>query len=138
MADQPRIKFGELEYDDDGLMCLHGRPFTGIEISTYADGSRGREEAYVDGQLDGMTRRWHSNGQLASEARYWQNMRHGKACEWRADGTLVFEELCELDVIIEVRHFADDGTVTRTWTIDPNHTLLAEYRTRHGKAAPPL
>ena len=61
-----------------------------------------------NGQLNGKSILWFSNGVKRFEVCYETGVLHGKMFEWKSDGTLVskrdFEEGCELGVVYRDRH----------------------------------
>lgn len=138
MNDPPRVAYDDLDVDEEQRMTWGGRPFTGIAIERFPDGAPRSETAFVDGVKEGVSRIWHSNGRLADEDRFWRGSRHGKGSGWTREGKLVREELCELGILVRATFFTEDGSILRTWDVDPNDTLLLARRRAWGEVAPPV
>jgi hypothetical protein len=138
MTEQPRVQYDDLEVGDDQLMFWEGRPFSGFAVENYPDGNLQSETSFVNGLQEGVSRVWHPNGQLAEEALSWKGVRHGRSAAWTADGKPLNEEVYELGALVRGKYFGDDGTIARTFSIDPNDSLLLAYRKAYGKSAPPV
>ena len=75
-----------LEFDDD-LASLNGMPYTGLVISTYADGCRESLGQYLNGLPHGLNEEWYPNGALFQR---WIAIRGAGSSEswtWYPDGT---------------------------------------------------
>ena len=99
--------------DDNGYIYWQGKPFTGIEVSYYDDGTLDVEEEYVDGVLDGWTKWWYENGQLEAEKFYKKGCIHGYVREWYKNGQLKREEEIYNGIAISEKHWNEEGNLTR-------------------------
>src|SRR5262245_1258548 len=132
MTNLPRVDFDELDLGDEQLSTWQGRPFTGVAFENSSEGKLRCEQEFVDGLRQGVTRQWHPNSQRAYVSHCWKDVLHGKHTGFNPDGKLVQEEIHELGILVHATYFADDGTVTRTYDIDPNDSLLQSFRKAYG------
>jgi len=64
------INVNQLTSGEGGIYLLAETPFSGFAIETFPDGRLLTQMSLMHGRLDGVTRRWHPNGQLESEKGY--------------------------------------------------------------------
>lgn len=57
------------------------------------------EATYKNHKLDGLSTRWHENGQKEIEEFYVQNVRSGKVLEWDKHGTMIRERNYKKDIL---------------------------------------
>jgi antitoxin component YwqK of YwqJK toxin-antitoxin module len=73
------VNLNQLTRAGDGSIYLFNDvPFSGFAIETFPDGKLQTQMTLMLGLQDGVTRRWHDNGQLESE----QTFRNGKPLGW--------------------------------------------------------
>jgi len=86
------VNLNQLTTEEGGIYLLGEVPFSGFAIETFPDGKLQTQMALMhgrqDGRQDGVTRRWHPNGQLESEKGFRNGQPHGQHREWAVDGTL--------------------------------------------------
>jgi hypothetical protein len=64
------VNLNQLTANENGIYLLVNTPFSGFAIETFPDGSLQTQVALMHGLQDGVTRRWHPNGQLESEQHF--------------------------------------------------------------------
>ena len=141
MTDMPRVDFEELDLDDEQLIVWNGRPFTGIAVEFFPDGTLCSEVPHLEGVRHGLIRAWYPSGQLRKEANLWQGGLHGYKREWDEQGHLVSDELGELGIGIAEKRWDEQGRLIRDWRIgtkDNLYELLLIKREKWGHRAPPL
>lgn len=68
------------------------------------------ETSSLNGKLDGIMRRWYSNGQLSHESFYQEGLEHGLSRSWSESGKLLFEcRMKEGKFVDTCRMWNDDG-----------------------------
>ena len=79
-----------------GHLCLAGqdRPFNGLMLEHWADGSLRSRSAVTNGLLHGLSEGWHTNGQLQVTEYFNKGVSHGLRTKWHAKGRKLSE--CEI------------------------------------------
>lgn len=72
------VNLSQLAADEGGIYLLRGVPFSGFAIETFPDGRLRTQMPFMRGLHDGVTRRWHPNGQLKSEQSFRNGVAHGR------------------------------------------------------------
>ncbi len=143
MTDMPRVDFDELELvvSDDQYMFWNGKPFTGVAVEFYPDGTLCSEVPHLNGLEHGLKRAWHPSGQLRKESNLWNGGLHGYRREWDEQGRLVSEALGELGICIAEKQWNEQGRLIRDWHIGPTDSLYSTLlicRRKWGQSAPPI
>jgi antitoxin component YwqK of YwqJK toxin-antitoxin module len=141
MTETPRVPFDDLTMAEDQLMTWRDRPFTGVAIEAYPDGSPRSESAYREGLVEGLSRLWYPSGQIKEEASYWRGARHGITREWTERGQLRAKRTYEFGILVREQTWNDDGTQVTDWHIAPDHNLyqiLQLSRSKYVGVAPPV
>ena len=68
MTELPRVDFEELDLGDNQLMFWKGKPFTGIAVEFFSDGTLQSEVHHLNGLEHGSNREWDASGRLRKEA----------------------------------------------------------------------
>lgn len=108
------VDFGELRHDDDGRMWLAGKPFTGVAIERYPNGSKGSEISYRDGIEDGLSSSWYPNGMKESETMYTAGRVNGVHREWYENGQLKLEKTIETGYELKMMQWDETGKLVRS------------------------
>lgn len=140
MTDAPRVDFEELDLGNEQLIVWNDRPFTGIAVEFFPDGTLCSEVPHLDGVRHGLVRAWYPSGQLRKEANLWQGGLHGYKHEWDEQGRLVSTEFGELGVGTAEKRWDEQGRLIRDWQIGPDDSLyevLLIKREKWGHLAPP-
>jgi antitoxin component YwqK of YwqJK toxin-antitoxin module len=77
----------QLTTREGGIHLLGETRFSGFVIETFSDGTLQTQMSLMRGVQDGITRRWHPNGQLESEQSFRNGparMASGMAARWPA------------------------------------------------------
>jgi antitoxin component YwqK of YwqJK toxin-antitoxin module len=143
MTDLPRVDFDDLELvvSDDQYMFWKGKPFTGVAVEFFPDGTLCGEVPHLDGIEHGLKRAWYPSGQLRKEANLWQGGVHGYRREWDEQGHLTSEMIGELGIRTAEKTWDEQGRLIRDWHIGPNddmYEILQIKREKWGHLAPPL
>ncbi len=73
---------------DSGIVLFGEKPFTGIGIKKYSDGSYAEAISYNRGKKDGKRFKWFQSGIKSYEADYTNNLLHGEVKSWWINGEL--------------------------------------------------
>jgi hypothetical protein len=125
----------------DGRAYLDGALFTGLAVELFPDGSRWTETEFVEGQMQGPSRRWYPSGQLEFEQRHWAGSAHGVLRRWSEQGLLLARETFELGIRVREERWDPAGNQVLSWTIGPadrQFTLLGRFRAAYGALAPAI
>ncbi len=125
-----RVHPGNLEVPRAGLLRRDelwyqiGRtnPFTGVMIEFYSDGALLSRSMISNGQLNGLSEGWHTNGQMQIREYYSANLSDGLRTKWYPDGNKFSEAMIVQGKI--------EGTFRR-W--HENGTLAEEIEMCNGK-----
>ena len=147
------LEFGALEVGDDGLQYASGeeKPFTGVSVEFYPDGTKrniytwknGKENGlhkiwhegtslkkqevqYSEGLMDGTAIRWHPDGQLKSLEHYAKGKKQGLFLKWHPNGQLA-----------KAGFYEDDQPAGLALEKAPDGTLLNELLFSEGKLFKP-
>jgi antitoxin component YwqK of YwqJK toxin-antitoxin module len=126
-----RVPHNEVSFHEDGSYYYRGQPFTGTAYAAYPDGSPESETQYRHGLVWGLSKSWHVNGALASEAECCLDVQHGWAREWSQSGRLESESKAEYGILIEERAWDEKGNLIKEYRLregDPNHGRLLKLR----------
>jgi len=141
MTDLPRVDFDDLDLGDEQLMVWNGKPFTGIAVEFFPDGTLQSEVPHVDGVRHGLVRTWYPSGRLMEEKNLWQGGLHGYKRSWDEQGRLISEGIGELGIGIAEKRWDEQGRLIMDWHIGPQDNLydiLLIKRRKWGHFAPPL
>jgi len=90
-------------------------PEDGVHRIAFPDGKPEEEYTIKHGKRHGIYHRWHLNGVLAEESRYWNGLLHGVMREWSSQGRLLgsckFQNGTGL-----LRNWYDNGQVRSEWS----------------------
>lgn len=98
-----RVHASQVSLAQDGFYHCDGRPFTGMAVTQFPDGSPRSEAEYRNGLRWGASKTCHKNGTPAAAAEFFRDVLHGVAREWTIDGQCVSE-------IVESRFTNGNGT----------------------------
>jgi MORN repeat protein len=141
MTDMPRVDFEDLDLGDDQSITWKGKPFTGVAVEFFPDGTLCSEVPHLDGVRHGLVRAWYPSGQLSEEKNLWQGGIHGYARLWDEQGRLISERIGELGIRIAEKRWDEQGKLIREWHISPQDNLyeiLQIKREKWGHLAPPI
>lgn len=141
MTELPRVIFEEIDVGEEQLMFWKGKPFTGIAVEFFPDGTLQSEVYHVNGLEHGPKRGCYSSGQLRKEANLWYGGLHGYLREWDEQGRLTSEVLGELGIGIAEKVWDGQGRLIKDWRISPKDSLygtLQICRKKWNKSAPPI
>jgi antitoxin component YwqK of YwqJK toxin-antitoxin module len=81
----------------DGLLYRENesRPFTGMMLERYADGTLKSRTSVAAGLLEGISEGWHPGGQLQVREHFERGISHGPRTKWYEDGTLMSETMIQ-------------------------------------------
>jgi antitoxin component YwqK of YwqJK toxin-antitoxin module len=99
------------------------RPFTGVLVAYYPDGTRQTRSEIRDGFLHGVSEGWHTNGTLQVREHFNEGVSHGPRLKWHENG----RKLSETTIVEGQIH----GTFTR-W--HENGTVAERVEMREGQA----
>ena len=92
MTSDQYLDLKELWHDDEGRMLLRGRPFTGIAVDYWPNGTKASEVSYENGVQHGLLKGWYQNGAQLSETMYVYGCAEGISREWYENGQLKRQE----------------------------------------------
>ena len=69
------------------------------------------EASYNNGKLDGLLKKYHSNGNIKSEEPYINGERHGTYTAWSLDGNVVGEIVYDNSMIVSKKRWDDEGNL---------------------------
>ncbi len=141
MTELPRVDFDELELGDEQLIYWKDRPFTGVAVEFFPDGTLRGEVYHEDGVRHGLVREWYPSGKLKDEAILWYGGLHGYKRIWDEQGRLVSERTGELGIGIAEKQWDEQGRLIKDWHIGPKDSLYSTLqicRRNWGHLAPPL
>jgi hypothetical protein len=127
-----RVDNDELEWSTDGTHVLwKERPFTGVGLERWPDGSPFREIEYVNGLKQGCFRQWFPSGRLRREEYMDRDVCHGLSREWLDSGVLVRE--ADYEFGIKLREVVRDssGATIKEFVLskeDPAYQTLELFR----------
>jgi len=106
----PEVPFAELEErfhrKDDK------EPFTGIAVTTGANGQTAFKAQYVDGQAHGLVTQWYANGKKQYEIAFRRGKQHGIERWWYSTGKRMTEASYKEGVMVEGTSWDPGGTPT--------------------------
>lgn len=73
---------------NEGKWYFQGKPFTGNAVSYYNDKRKKEVIPFVEGQKNGVSQKWFSNGKLQKQIFYKNNKLEGEGKSWWEDGKL--------------------------------------------------
>ena len=132
-----RVPDERLEYTDDALYLLDGKPFTGISCFVDRAGRLTGEHEYRDGVRAGWSRGWFGPGVPEYEEHFEHGLVHGARREWYRGGGLATDEAYEYGIRVRGRRWAEDGTLIEDFSLseaDPDHDTLVMYRAAYKRA----
>jgi antitoxin component YwqK of YwqJK toxin-antitoxin module len=107
-SDRP-ITLDDVDWTDDLLVTYQGEPVTGEVVELDHKGRTVEVATYSAGIQDGLTRRFHPNGQVASEMWFEAGVQEGTARAWHDSGQLRWEGRFRGGRIVAERAWTEDG-----------------------------
>tara|TARA_B100000745_G_scaffold299691_1_gene251116 strand:- start:1206 stop:1613 length:408 start_codon:yes stop_codon:yes gene_type:complete len=114
------VDIDALEFSDQHLYELKGKPFSGTARENYPSGKTYMEMVIVDGIQEGVTKEWYETGALRSEAFYKKGGLHGSYIEWFENGQLKRTSYYEFDILISMEEKNEEGKVIDKYELSPN------------------
>ncbi len=100
-ASSTPVPFADLDYQDERFF-FGGEPFSGTAFTFYPDGKTKKSEIeFHDGAYHGLVREWWENGNPQAETTFYQGMRHGINTYWDKDGSLIKEQVYDMDTVVD-------------------------------------
>ena len=96
----------------------------GIQKKRHGNGQLASEMTRIGGLLQGLCRRWHDNGVLAEESQYTDSKVHGLVRCWNREGKLVGEYTLNHGLGV-MKRWNEDGTLDMEREMFPNGLLKA-------------
>jgi antitoxin component YwqK of YwqJK toxin-antitoxin module len=109
MESRQQIDAEELEDLDDYRVAYRGEPVTGEVIVRDGQGRPYELISYSGGIQEGVTRRFHPDGQVASEVWFEAGVQEGTGRTWYGDGRLRWEGRFRGGRIVAERAWTEDG-----------------------------
>jgi len=130
------IDLNQLTGAESGTYLLGDRLFSGFAIETFADGRPATQMSLMRGLQDGVTRRWHVNGQLRSEENFRNGARQGCHREWQPDCVLTMLSTWNAGAPVEEWRFDDQARpIQKSAFAPPCHPTVITYQCdEHGAA----
>ena len=75
-----------------------------MAVSRYKDGRKRTEAQFKDGQLHGLSLRWHADGWKRTESHFVAGVPDGECTTWQANGMVEQVEIWSSGKLTEVRH----------------------------------
>lgn len=126
-----RVSWDVLDIRPDGLTFYEGRPFEGFACE-FSDGGRVREETeFRQGTQTGVSRTYDEMGALCLEEHFDHGNLHGLLRAWHTNGQLAREAEYEFSVLMRDRTWDEHGKTTLDHQIDPSDprlTVVQAYR----------
>lgn len=127
-----RKQFYELDeiQDEYGMWIVvddHEKPFTGVVIETFEDGTLSYEGEHINGRICGFEKRWHENGQLSSYDQKYNNSSHGTSQAWYEDGQIKLDATFKFGNAIHYKRYNPDGSVKEEFNIENDKEKLASF-----------
>lgn len=105
-----KIEFSRLRHDDLGFMLLDGKPFSGVAVDFWPNGSKATEARFRGGIQHGMMFGWHASGKKKLETPFEDGKVRGRHLEWHENGILIVEEIIgEEGILLEKREWDNEG-----------------------------
>ncbi|QVL30218.1 hypothetical protein KIH39_15300 [Telmatocola sphagniphila] len=120
-----RVNTDLIEFTDDYVYLLDGKPFTGVGYETDDDGVIRLEIEFQSGMQHGITREFYPTGQLKREAQYQQNTLDGIVIEWDETGVLEREEAYERGVCLRRKARDLTGQLSVCYELNENDPLFS-------------
>jgi hypothetical protein len=137
---QLRVRSEQLDYNEDGLYCYEGKPFTGIEVFEKNGWLQGEHELR-QGVKWGRQRSWHRPGVPEEEAECAWGGYHGSVRKWHWNGQLALEGDYEHGIRVRAKEWDEEGKLTDDYTIQPTDSwcdTLQMYRCFYGDPRRPF
>jgi len=142
----PRLSMQPAELSRHDLELRQGRlyrtgdtrPFNGFLVERYPDGALWSRSAIVDGQLNGLSEGWYTNGQLQIRETYRRGLAHGLRIKWYPDGaTQSVAQLVEGEYHGLYQRWHENGQLAEEVVFEhgrPHGVARAYYASGHLKA----
>lgn len=129
-----RVRYSELEHDDNDVHDLGGERFTGIAVHSGAEFDA--EVEYRMGVPWGISRKHSKAGVLIEEGSYLSGFGWGLWRTWDPDGRLASEEQREYGFPLTRKRWDSDGNLVEDFVLhesDARFRTLTLFRQRHGQ-----
>lgn len=124
-----RVDYEELEPSDDFLLMHYaGKPFTGIAFENDENGVLFTETSFIEGQKNGVSRKWSDSGNIVLEEWFALNSLHGPFREWYENGSIKIDSLYELGVCVREQEWDENGNVIKNYQIDESGRQFATLK----------
>ena len=107
--------------------CHQGDEATGTLETRYLDGQVKAADEIYNGRKNGICRRWHANGRLASEGLYEKGIPVGAHTYWTEDGTVILERVpVECTKVFHEKEYDARGRLKRVRSYLADHQMHGE------------
>lgn len=113
------VLYDDLDYSNDCVYLLQGKPFSGVGVQRTDNGSLVCEVPFSDGKEHGVAREYFPSGKVKSETPYFRGVAHGVEREWHENGRLKTENHNEFGILMEATKWSVDGVVEEHFVRDP-------------------
>ena len=103
-------------------------PFSGWQKGVYDSGQIAKLNHYKEGKLDGISTRWHQNGQKHIEKNWKQGLEHGEEKRWYSNGQLEWRTLWENNKIVFAEAWKPNGEKCTDTSIEEGNGEVLFYR----------
>lgn len=133
-----RVNTDLIEFTEDYVYLLDGKPFTGVGYETNDDGAIISEMEFQNGMQHGTTRGFYPTGQIKREAQYQHNTLDGLVRDWDETGVLEREDEYERGVCVRRKSRDSSGQLSVCYQLDENDPQFTTLQLlRNAKFNPP-
>lgn len=119
-----RIHFDDLVVDENQLHLYNDKPFSGVAIEKFANGSLSCEQEFCEGIESGKRREWFPSGSLKTEAYITRGVLNGLKTQWFESGKKQLEAQYLKGICTARTQWSEDGEVVEQYEVSENDWRL--------------